>query len=137
MSLTAAELTPEEPTWRWWNWRRLTYNLILIGAGFIGWLMMSISIWTTQPHLPPDQAGEVTLFTVIFQGMVFGAGLICANICFTGGPLLEMLLKPKPPRSYRRWAFGLGTAFSLLLILALPILSVVAAADIVLRGSLQ
>ena len=136
MSPTAAAPVPEQATWRWWNWRRLTYNLILMAAGFVGWLMISVSIWTTQPYLPFDEAGEVTLFTVIVQGIAFGVGLIGANVCFTGGPLLELLLRPKPPLSYRRWAFGLGTGFSLLLVLALPVLSVISALDIVTHGSM-
>jgi hypothetical protein len=114
----------------WWECRRPLYNLLVVAGGVVGWLLLSTSIWLTQPFLPSDDAGEVTLFTVIFQGLLFALGLIAANVCYTAGWVSELVLRPKARRPYRRWAYGLGTGLSLALVLCLPVMSALSAATL-------
>lgn len=62
---------------RWWEKRRLSYNLVVGGAGLFS--LITVAITTT---LPPD--GE----TVVLLGpaAVFG---IVANVCYCLGPTVE------------------------------------------------
>jgi hypothetical protein len=59
---------------------------------------------------------EVTAFTMGFGGVLFLLGLGVANIFYFLGPFSEVVLRPRQPIVFRRWAYRLGLSFSLLLI---------------------
>ena len=67
---------------RWWEGRRLHYNLIVGGAGVLSLAMVQLMAW-----LPPY--GHGTLGLPWQPVVVFG---VMANVCYTLGPLVEMAL---------------------------------------------
>ena len=132
MSIPEAADTPSP--WSWWEGRRrLLYNLALIAALGLGGLMFiaSVSLSMVQNPLPASPDGElpeITVFTLIFQAVACLVGLIAANILYTGGPLMDGLLPRAARSAYRRWSYGLGVAFSLVVVLALPAIMMVTVA---------
>jgi hypothetical protein len=117
-----------ERTWDvivWWESRRIPYNLIVGATGVASAIVMLLTGLVTE-HVVGDAIGvpESPLFA-IFAVIIYG---IMANICFTGGWILELL-------SHRIWgaraeafgeiAFTWGTLCSVLLTLIPAALTVV------------
>ncbi|MEO5509963.1 MAG: hypothetical protein ABIV28_01955 [Longimicrobiales bacterium] len=66
---------------KWWEARRLHYNVIVGTSG-----MVSLGFMTLVSLMPPDsRVGAVPLIGVV----VFG---VMANVCYTFGPLLELAI---------------------------------------------
>lgn len=53
---------------QWWESRRWKYNLGLIAAGILDLFCMHSLVLSTL-IMPYDQEFEITLFTIIFQGL--------------------------------------------------------------------
>lgn len=95
----------------WWEQRRLPFNLIVGGSGLIAMGMVSVAI-----GLPPSPWIPV---------VVYGA---MANLCFSAGPVLEILIEklfgrdvlPTGPVLFRA-----GLTFSIGLTLVFPTIMVV------------
>jgi hypothetical protein len=109
---------------QWWATRRLRYNVVLLVGAFASFLSLLAVGWGFAARLP---CLEITAFSIVIGGILFLAGLGLANICFYLGPLSERWVHPKNVDVFRRWAFLLGTAFSLALVF-LPVAINVAAA---------
>jgi len=95
---------------KWWELRRIPYNLI-VGATGILTLLVTVAI---EPPDPP-------LF-LIFWVFAYGVG---ANICFTGGWIVEIAgRKERRGRAgaFAEKAFALGLLFSVLLTLVPAVL---------------
>ena len=124
--MSAREVTDIRSPWSWWEGRRrLLYNFALIVALGLGGLVFLGSAITDMalrplPVSPDGELPEITIFTVAFQGLASLAGLLAANILYTGGPVVEGLVPRAVRPVYRRWSYRLGTAFSVVLILSLP-----------------
>ena len=112
---------------RWWEHRRLPYNLFVGGAGLLslGYVgLLQTAVWGSAP-------GPTLLFPVA----AFGVG---ANVCYALGPLVEIAaekafgrrLLPVGPMLYR-----MGLTFSVGLAL-LPSLIATAAAVVYTVGRL-
>jgi hypothetical protein len=97
----------------WWAARRLRYNLVLLVGGIASFLSLVVVGWLFAARLP---CFEITVLSVAVSGILFLAGLGLANLCYYLGPLSESWLHPKNILGFRRLAFSLGTAFSLVLI---------------------
>jgi hypothetical protein len=67
---------------RWWEARRLRYNLIVGGTGLLSAIAFQLITW-----LPPDAHEGFVPFPVI---IVFG---VLANICYFLGPTVEIALE--------------------------------------------
>ena len=98
---------------RWWESRRLPYNLIVGGSGLVTLAVIGV-IAALHPGPKPDLAG-----------LVAGYG-IAANVCYLLGPLLEIAAEktwgravlPVGPALYR-----MGLTFSVgLTLLPIPLL---------------
>jgi hypothetical protein len=76
--------------------------------------------WLFEERLP---CLEITGVVIIFGAMLFLVGVGLANICYFLGPLCERLIRPRNVFAFRRWTYGVGVAFSLLLIFSPPILN--------------
>ena len=71
---------------RWWESRRLKYNLIVGSAGLV-----STALVTVLTFLPPDAHGlKGPIGEVVPIAIVFG---IAANVCYTLGPAVELALE--------------------------------------------
>lgn len=121
---TTRESTPRaDEIWRWWEGRRLRYNIGLVAAGWAAWALAATAIWTLAPLLPfRTDNPEVTLFTVLIQGVLYLLIMGVANLFYLLGPLSEAVLRPVDVDVYRRRMFGLGFWLSVALPFAYPIL---------------
>jgi hypothetical protein len=97
---------------RWWEKRRLPFNLIVGSSGFI-----SLGLAALASSLPPSPHGFIFSWAPI---IVYG---VLANICYTLGPVTELVLEkiwgrrvlPTGPVLFRS-----GVMFSVGLTLVLP-----------------
>lgn len=123
MSTTLESAPRAGDTWRWWEGRRLRYNIGLAVAGWTAWALAAMAIWTLTPLLPfRTDNPEVTLFTVLIQGILYLLVMAVANLFYLLGPLSEAVLRPVDVDGYRRRMFGLGFWFSAALPFAYPAL---------------
>lgn len=102
---------------RWWEKRRLPYNLIVGGSGFTAMGLVALA-----SSLPPNPHGFVFSWAPI---IVYG---VLANICYTLGPATELVLEklwgrrvlPAGPVLFRS-----GVMFSVGLTLVIPMILIV------------
>lgn len=111
----------EMPPWQWWQSNRLKYNWGLVKAGFLACVTYGISVEIFIEYL---EDVEITLFTIFFQGLFYLFAMLVANIAYTGGPVLEYLLKPTNPAGYRKIFFNGGYWFSFILPFSVPFLMI-------------
>jgi len=104
----------------WWNARRLAYNVALLGAGIVAFGLYAIAFEIWAPRNDPDF--EITAFTILFQGVGYLFCIGAANVVFFVGPAVEQIISESSLYNYRRWAFGAGVVFSVLLPMLVPLL---------------
>jgi hypothetical protein len=93
---------------RWWEARRLHYNLITLAWAF---LWVSISYF---------KGNHIWLATVLMGPTYLLSVLLPSNIWYTGGWIVDLVVKKVLRVSWTGfgpWAFGLGVGFSFLFIL--------------------
>jgi len=103
----------------WWNARRLRYNVALVVAGILAFIAY-VAVCVTL--LPKDTDIEITLFTILFQGIGYLFMIGVANVCYFIGPLSERVMRPANPERYRVICYRLGFWFSVLLPFSIPVL---------------
>ena len=111
----------------WWEARRVPYNIIVGVTGLISSVVIvavafTCESWGGAPIGLPDPPA-LAVVGVVLYGML-------ANVCYTGGWITEVLVARLWAIDTSRFgpiAFTLGTAFSVLLTLALAVLVVAAA----------
>lgn len=90
-----------------WEKLRIIYNLILVGPGLAVLYYSAIS-----------SSWSIPLSEIFYSAIPFA---ILANLCFFAGPLAELYFSAiwqlSNSRAIRYWCFGLGLAFSLLIML--------------------
>ena len=111
------------PAREWWGPRRRRYNLALVIAGLVAFAAYLAALALRCADTP---GVEVTLFTTLFQGLAYLLAMVVANLCYQLGPALERFVPVASRASYRRWAYGAGVGFSVLLPLMVPLSIVVA-----------
>jgi hypothetical protein len=109
-----------QSTREWWKRKRGKYNILLLTAGAIAFILSVIATWTL------DSSPEITLFTKIFQGIGYLFAMGLANICYFMGPISEKILHPSDPQKYGNITFKLGCVFSCSLPMLLPFIVVLA-----------
>ena len=111
----------------WWSVRRLRYNVALVVAGLLAFIAY-VAVGSTL--LPRDAEFEVTVFTMLFQGIGYLLMIGLANVFYSLGPMSERVLRPRDPERYRHICFRLGFWFSVLLPFSIPaVLAVLAVFD--------
>jgi len=103
----------------WWQSKRLDYNIWLIIAGILSFLIYVSLVWSFPEAVPE---AEITAFTVIFQGVGYLIAMGIANLCFYAGQISEDLFKPKNLEQYRQITYQLGKWFSFILPFMIPML---------------
>lgn len=106
----------------WWEARRLRYNVGLVVVGFLAFVTYAI---LGSLLLFDDPDFEITIFTVLFQGIAYLLMIGVANLCFFLGPLSERFIRPADLERCRHACFRLGFWFSVLLPFSVPALVVV------------
>lgn len=104
--MTATLTTPTD-AWRWWEARRLRYNVGLAIAGWSAWGLFAVEMLMFRP-LAEDSTVLLTPAIILGQGLVWLVIMGVANILYLLGPFSEMVLRPSEPEAYRRRMFGLG-----------------------------
>ncbi len=113
--------TEKEIRNNWWNNNRLKYNVGIIISGIISFILYLIIVEFVVLKSPKNWEGEITIFTLFFQGLGFLIMLGFANIFYYLGSFSERLIKPKNTEKYRNYMFNLGYWFSLSLPMLIPI----------------
>jgi hypothetical protein len=113
-------------TWQWWSERRLRYNLALFAAGACAFILYAAVVWSFQERLPQ---AEITLFTIIVQGIGFLCAVLVANVCYLLGPLAERVVAPGDVERFRLSTYRLGFWFSVALPFLIPALVLFAVVD--------
>jgi hypothetical protein len=110
----------------WWEKRRRLYNvaLVLAGVGAFACYAAVLDHFSCSGLDCPGSVEdtEITLFTIVFQGLGYLVAMGIANVLFGLGALSEELARPKNPRTWRRTWFLLGLCFSVALPFAVPVL---------------
>ena len=106
--------------WRWWEKRRLAYNLWVGSAGLV-----TVLVGTAVSLLPPAPMGPPPLSMIWIPIAIFG---VLANVFYTSGAVIEVLVNkiwgreilPVGPALYRMGlTFSVGLALFPTLILIL------------------
>ena len=117
-----APLTSARSVIGWWETRRIPFNLIVGSAGILSCIIIGIVALGSSLLFESDFGSPGYPFLTLFAILIYG---IMANICFTGGWLLELLLRriwPSETDKFAILSFSAGLVFSVLLTLAPGIL---------------
>ena len=104
---------------KWWSEKRLKYNVGLVVSGFLAFFVYCVVV---KYVIPPAPDVEITLFTIIFQGIGYLIMIGIANIFYNIGEFSEKIIKPKNIEQYRNRTFHLGFWFSCGLPFLIPII---------------
>lgn len=99
--MTAIDTT-DQPSWVWWEARRLRYNLGLVLAGCAAWALFALECWWLVDNF------SISVSVTLAQGLVWLVAVAAANILYLLGPISEAVLRPSDVGAYRRRMFGLG-----------------------------
>ena len=102
----------------WWQSRRLRYNVGLVIAGIVAFVIYASVVFI----LPAKDGLEITLFTTALQAIGYMAMVGIANLFYFLGPWSERAIQPRNPERYRQTCYRLGFWFSVLLPFSLPTL---------------
>lgn len=104
----------------WWSERRLYYNVGLIVSGivaFIIYLILGVTL-----IMPYDDDFEITLFTIVFQGMGYVFMMLFANLFYSFGVHTDLNLNRENSMKFRKTLFNIGFGFSVVLPFLAPIM---------------
>ena len=106
---------------QWWESRRWKYNLGLIAAGILAFILYALFGITLI--MPYDQEFEITLFTIIFQGFGYLVLMGIANLFYNLGAQYDRKYNISNDPKYRERLFKKGFWFSVLLPFLIPFLT--------------
>ncbi len=107
----------------WWAKRRVKYNIGLIIAGFTAFI--AYAILGGILIAPYDNDFEVTLFTILFQGIGYLFMMLVANLFYNLGPYVDKQYNNDNSEAFRQRLFNFGFWFSVGLPFLIPTLIVV------------
>ncbi len=119
MSTDFNQATSEEERKKWWSEKRTKYNIGLILSGMIAFVCYSLVV---RYVIPPAPDVEITLFTLLFQGVGYLIFMSIANVFYSAGAAIENRCKPKNTLQFRIRTFNLGFALSCLIPFSIPII---------------
>ena len=112
-------------TFRWWERRRLRYNIGLVVAGILAFIAYAFVLIHFQDVIRapnPSEEDAFSGFTLVLQGFGYLLMIFVANVCFFLGPFSEWVVRPRNVDAYRRVAFRLGFWCSVALPFGIPTL---------------
>ena len=107
MSTTLEPAPRTDDAWRWWESRRLRYNIGLAIAGASAW-----GVFAAESLLMTDWF-SLSVSGTLATGLLWLVAMGVANLLYFLGPVSERVLKPTDRDAYRRRVFGLGFWFSM------------------------
>jgi len=103
----------------WWQVRRIRYNIGLLVAGFLAFICYVVIFSIYIESIP---GAEITVFTIVFQGILYLLAMGVANVFYFLGPLGERLVLPSQLEAYRRISYRVGFWLSVALPFSVPLL---------------
>jgi hypothetical protein len=106
-------------SWRWWQARRLPYNVTLAAGG---WAAYAVAVGLHYAF--GDQVWaqwRAGLGMTLFLGTAYLLVMGVANVCFLLGPAVEGWARPADVDGYRRTAYAMGRWGSLLVPFSFPL----------------
>lgn len=104
----------------WWTERRLYYNVGLIVSGIVAFIVYTILGVTLI--MPYDNDFEITLFTIVFQGIGYVIMMLIANLFYSLGNRIDLDLNKENSAKFRKRLFNIGFGFSVALPFLVPIM---------------
>lgn len=99
---------------------RIKYNKGIVISGIVSFiLVILIDEFIAQPR---GIDFEITIFTIVIQGILFCLYLSVANLIFSFGKMLEQIIKPNEPIKFRIRSFKIGFYLFCSIPLFVPIL---------------
>jgi hypothetical protein len=124
LGLSTVPLDPDPDRRTFWKTRRRRYNLALLASGLLAGVMFFAVLvaWEVWPPSPGEFAhADFEPLSLIGGPIAFAVGVGFANVCYSLGAKMEVLLRPRDPEAFRERAFALGLAFSVALPWVVPL----------------
>ncbi|MCD0457208.1 hypothetical protein LPB85_17290 [Chryseobacterium sp. LC2016-27] len=103
----------------WWVERRLNYNIGLIISGFIAFILyVFVGVNFIMPY---DEEFDITLFTIVFQGIGYLIMIVFANLFYSLGVTEDLNHNKENTDDFRKNLFNLGFWFSVSLPFLAPL----------------
>ncbi|MFY1046813.1 hypothetical protein [Chryseobacterium sp. GP-SGM7] len=90
----------------WWSDKRYLYNLGLILSGIIAFIIYVIV--GVNFIMPYDEEFEITLFTIVFQGIGYLIMIVFANLFYSLGVTEDLNHNKENTDDFRKNLFNLG-----------------------------
>lgn len=120
MSTTLESPSRAGDTWRWWEARRLRYNIGLAVAGALAWVLFAIEMALLTEWF------SISVSLTLAQGLAWLVAMGAANLLYLLGPVSERVFRPDDADAYRRRIYGLGFWFSMAVPFAFPAVTLIA-----------
>lgn len=117
-------MIPPQTDEPFWSTRRRRYNVALVASGVgAGVAFFAVLIaWGVWPPPPSDFAhADFEMLSLIGGPVAFAVGVGLANICYSLGAGVELLIRTRNPEAFRERAFTVGLAFSVALPWIIPL----------------
>jgi hypothetical protein len=106
----------------WWASKRLHYNKGLVIAGVTAFILYAIL--GSVLIAPYDYEFEISLFTILFQGIGYLFMMLIANLFYNLGYFVDTAFNKNNDNNYRVKLYSLGYWFSFCLPFLIPVLTV-------------
>ena len=114
----------------WWESKRKHYNMALAVAGIVAFIAYAIIVLVFDEYF--NQA-EITLFTTIFQAIIYSFIMLIANLFYFLGHLSEKIIFPNNVRKFRKVTYSMGLYFSICVPFLIPASMLVIVAKKIIR----
>jgi hypothetical protein len=129
MNDAIASLIPPDrrESWRWWEARRLRYNLFLATAGWTAYALFWLLQFGFDQAPVDDWRGAVSMTLFLGTGFLVLMGI--ANILYLLGVLTESIARPRDVDAFRdcTWTLGLWGSVALPFLFPLATLAILLA----------
>ena len=96
----------------WWRKKRVEYNIGLIISGILAFILSIIVVEFIVMKSEKNWEGELTIFSILFQGIGYLIMIGIANLFYYLGSVSELIIEPKNPEKYRNLTYSIGYWFS-------------------------
>jgi len=96
----------------WWRKKRLNYNVGLVISGILAFILYVIIVEFIVMKSEKNLEGEITIFTLLFQGIGYLVMIVIANLFYYLGEVSELIIEPENSEKYRNWTYKIGYWFS-------------------------
>lgn len=103
----------------WWSEKRTNYNLGLVVSGILAFVLYVIL--GVNLIMPYDDDFEITLFTIVPQGIGYLVMILIANLLYSLGVSRDLNYNKENTEKFRKNLFRLGFWFSVSLPFLAPL----------------